>query len=128
MGSRLRYAQAKFPKAVPFLDEALGIGYLHQAEMENDIYHNPGDRCLFPDAAGHALCADGQFREGRPAFPEVPGGAPDDIEARWLLNVAEMTLGNYPDRVPRPISDRAVAISPPPKAWAALPTWRRKPA
>jgi hypothetical protein len=25
---------------------------------------------------------------------------PDSIEVKWLLNLAEMTLGNYPDRVP----------------------------
>ncbi len=28
--------------------------------------------------------------------------APDDLTARWLLNIASMTLGEYPDKVPAP--------------------------
>ena len=27
--------------------------------------------------------------------------APGDLRARWLLNIAYMTLGEYPERVPR---------------------------
>jgi hypothetical protein len=34
------------PKSVLDLEETLGIAYLHRAEMDNGIYHEPGDRCL----------------------------------------------------------------------------------
>jgi tetratricopeptide (TPR) repeat protein len=50
-------AEAGFPKAIPYLDEILGVAYLHKAEMENGVYRSPGKRCLFP--------------ESRPLFPQV---------------------------------------------------------
>ncbi len=95
-----RFAQAKFPKALPFLDDVLGIGYLHQAEMENDIYHNPGDRCLFPMRTDMKYQHPGSSEKAVQHLLKFLEQTPDDIEAKWMLNVAEMTLGNYPDRVP----------------------------
>src|SRR6185437_6937239 len=41
-------AQAELPAAMPDLEEALGIAYLHKSEMDNDVYLHPGDRCIFP--------------------------------------------------------------------------------
>src|SRR6185436_15523866 len=39
-------------------------------------------------------------------------GFPQDLSARWLLNLAHMTLGEYPDRVPK-------QFLIPPKAFAS---------
>ena len=33
---------------MPLMEEVLGVGYLHKSEMDNDIYRNPGERCIFP--------------------------------------------------------------------------------
>ena len=41
-------AQTDLPRALPYLEELLGIGYLHKSEIANDVYRNPGERCLFP--------------------------------------------------------------------------------
>ena len=41
-------ATTKSPASVPAIEQELGIAYLHKSEMENDLYHNPGDRCLLP--------------------------------------------------------------------------------
>jgi hypothetical protein len=30
------------------LEEVLGTAYLHKSEMENGVYRDPGDCCLFP--------------------------------------------------------------------------------
>ena len=48
------YAKAvtDLPRAVSYMDELLGIAYYRRSEMRNDIYHTPGDRCMFPDGAG----------------------------------------------------------------------------
>jgi hypothetical protein len=35
---------------------------------------------------------------------------PDSIEAKWLLNLAEMTLGNYPDRRSAAVSAGSVLV------------------
>jgi FG-GAP-like repeat/ASPIC and UnbV/PPIC-type PPIASE domain len=95
-----RYALAKFPEALPFLDEVLGIGYLHMSEMENDIYHNPGDQCIFPVRRGMKYAQTASSEKAAQHLLKFLEQSPNDLEARWLLNVVEMTLGNYPDAVP----------------------------
>jgi hypothetical protein len=40
-----------YPPAQVYMEETLGVGYLHLAEQENDVYRKPGERCLFPMAA-----------------------------------------------------------------------------
>ena len=43
-----RIALTSVPGSVPYVQEALGVTYLHLAEMENSIYRHPGDRGIFP--------------------------------------------------------------------------------
>ena len=91
-----RMASTDIPRAVPYLEELLGIGYLHQSEMANDVYRRPGERCLFPIRP--------EFKYGKGAGSEKAveflsrcfKRKPDDLEVRWLLNLAHMTLGTYP--------------------------------
>lgn len=94
------YARSNLPQMLPILEEALGIGYLHQAEMENDVYHNPGDRCLFPMRPGLRYTRTASSEAAVRHFEKYLEGVPSELEVRWLLNIAEMTLGNYPDGVP----------------------------
>jgi tetratricopeptide (TPR) repeat protein len=94
-----QYAQSKLPQLLPLLDNILGIAYLHQAEMENDLYHSPGDRCLFPMRPGMRYAHPASSEKAVQHFLKYLEQAQGDIEAKWLLNVAEMTLGNYPDGV-----------------------------
>jgi hypothetical protein len=95
-----QYAKSNFPPIVPILDEALGIAYLHQSEMENDIYRHPGDRCIFPMRPDLRYAHPDSSEKAIQHLLKFLEATPGDIEAGWLLNVAEMTLGNYPDRVP----------------------------
>jgi len=46
-----KMAATDLPRALPYLEELLGIGYLHQSQIDNEIYRKPGDRCLFPMSA-----------------------------------------------------------------------------
>jgi hypothetical protein len=94
------YAQSNLPQMLPIFEEALGIGYLHQSEMENDIYHHPGDRCLWPMRQGLRYEHPASSEKAVQHFLKFLEQNPDDIEVKWLLNVAEMTLGNYPDGLP----------------------------
>jgi hypothetical protein len=41
-----------------------------------------------------------QSRAAIAALTDILSRRPDDLSARWLLNVAYMTLGEYPDQVP----------------------------
>ncbi len=41
-------AQTSVPDAMPYLEEAIGVFYLHRAEMENGVYHDSGSLDIFP--------------------------------------------------------------------------------
>ena len=82
-------------------EEALGVVYLHKAEMENGIYSKPGDRCNFPPEPGAAAFQKTASSESAIAyFKKYLAKRPDDLEVKWLLNVAYATLGKYPQGVP----------------------------
>jgi hypothetical protein len=76
------------------------IAQLRRAEEENcNEMHNPRS-CLFPiEGAG----VHGRTRGSEAAMrllTDVLNASPDHLQARWLLNVAAMTLGVWPDSVP----------------------------
>jgi len=96
-----RVASADAPQMLPTLEECLGIVYLHASEMENGVYTNPGDRCLFPMSPALRYKQTANSEKAVQHFLRYLAIQPDSLEVQWLLNVAEMTLGNYPDRVPR---------------------------
>ncbi len=80
--------------------EALGIAYLHKSEMENDVYRTPGDRCLLPMRRGTGYEKPGDSEKAIEYFTKYLEEKPDEIEVRWLLNLAYMTIGAYPEKVP----------------------------
>ena len=97
-----RLAEESLPESKPLLERALGIGYLRLSEMENDIYTKPGDRCIFPIQPGMRYVHPASSENAVRYFLKFLARTPGDVEVQWLLNLAEMTLGNYPDRVPPP--------------------------
>jgi hypothetical protein len=76
------------------------ISYMRLAEEQNCHLGNTRESCLMPIRGGRP-----QQREARPARSRCCSrswGGARSLEARWLLNVAHMTLGSYPDGVPKP--------------------------
>jgi tetratricopeptide (TPR) repeat protein len=94
-------AQAKVPDLSLQLTEALGIAHLHKAEMENGIYDRPGDRCLLPGKPGQRLANTGDVATAIRYFSRYLNESPDELEVRWLLNIAHLFAGTYPSGVPR---------------------------
>ncbi|HEV2275754.1 MAG TPA: FG-GAP-like repeat-containing protein [Acidobacteriaceae bacterium] len=93
--------QAGLPPAVPVMEEVLGSAYLHRAEMKNGLYTDPGDRCIFPPKNPRERFADpADSRRAIEYFLKYLKQKPDDLEVKWQLNVAYLTLGEYPDGVP----------------------------
>ena len=88
------------PAAIPKFLEALGIAYLHKSEMENDAYRNPGDRCIFPPRATSKYQDAADSQKAIQYFEKYLEQKPDDLEVKWLLNMAYLTLGSYPAGVP----------------------------
>jgi len=95
-----RIASADVPNAMPLMEEVLGVGYLHKSEMDNDVYRNPGDRCIFPMRADLHYAQTGASAKAIEYFTKYLERKPDDLEVKWLLNLVYMTLGNYPSGVP----------------------------
>jgi tetratricopeptide (TPR) repeat protein len=93
-------ALAKVPAAVLQLEEALGIAYLHRSELENGVYHRPGDYCLLTPKGLPAFAKPADSERAVEHFLRYLAVKPDELEVRWLLNLAYMTLGAYPAKVP----------------------------
>lgn len=100
---KVAYGMAKTaePHFLPNLEESLGASYLHLAEMENDVYRGPGDLDIFPPLHPHAsYTRTDDSRRAIEYFTRYLEQVPDDLEVKWLLNLAYMTLGEYPSGVP----------------------------
>ena len=96
-----RIASSDVPRAMPLLEEVLGVGYLHKSEMDNDIYRNPGERCIFPMPPDLHYAQTASSTKAIQYFTKYLERKPGDIEVKWLLNLAYMTLGKYPSGVPQ---------------------------
>jgi hypothetical protein len=95
-----RMVAASAPQMNLLLEETLGIAYLHKSEMDNDVYRNPGDRCLFPMRDLHyAQPADSKIAIAH--FLKYLEQRPDEVDVKWLLNIAAMTVGDYPNGIPQ---------------------------
>lgn len=89
------------PRYLPNLQESLGAAYLHKSEMENGIYEGSKSLDIFPPLHPHDSYK--QKEDSRRAIEYLQKylqGHPTELEARWLLNLAYMTLGEYPSGVP----------------------------
>jgi hypothetical protein len=93
-------ATAQLPGAMPELEEVLGIAYLHKSEMDNDIYRHPGDQCIFPPPAKQSFARPASSQTAIDYLLKYLQRKPDALDVRWMLNLAFMTLGKYPDGVP----------------------------
>lgn len=76
------------------------VAFLRMGEQENCIARHGPESCLFPlpPAAVHILPRGS--RGALAVLEEQLKEFPDDLAARWLLNIAHMTVGQYPDKVP----------------------------
>ena len=98
--SAYQIATNQLPGAMAELEEVLGIAYLHKSEMENGVYQHPDDRCIFPPRPGVHVSKTSDSRKAVEYFSKYLERKPDALDVRWLLNLAYMTLGGYPDQVP----------------------------
>ncbi len=84
-----------------YLEEILGISHMRRGELENCVLNHNAEMCLFPltAAAQHKLPSGSTAAID--AFKKHLISKPDNLEVRWLLNLAYMTLGQYPRGVPK---------------------------
>src|SRR6266542_2569672 len=82
------------------MDEILGVAHMRRGELENCVHNHNAETCIFPlsRAAQHGR-AEGSTKAIE-YFKKHLAQRPDNLEVRWLLNLAYMTLGKYPQAVP----------------------------
>lgn len=76
-----------------------GIAFFRLGEQENCLATHNADSCVFPlkPKAYHLLPRGSQG--AITLFSAHLAEHPNDYSTRWLLNLAHMTLGEYPDKV-----------------------------
>ena len=89
----------------------LGVAYMRQGETQNccpnqnGIQSNP-DSCILPLRNGGIHTQQEGSLQTITYLTEVLRNTtvelPLHLEARWLLNIAYMTIGGYPEQVPKP--------------------------
>jgi len=78
----------------------LAIAYMRKAEQDNCLANHTAESCIIPitEKAQH------QLKEGATKTIELLNqilqANPNDKECQYLLNIAHMTLGQYPQKVP----------------------------
>lgn len=96
--------QSRFPEQInPILEEVaslIAICYLRQGEQENCLINHTSASCIIPiQPAGYHQYEEGSSKAIE-AYTHILEKNDSALDARWLLNVAYMTLGKYPDQVP----------------------------
>jgi len=95
-----RLASSDLTGAMPELEEVLGIAYLHKSEMDNDVYRQPGERCIFPPRLNKSYAKPAASEKAIEYLQKYLQRNPGALDIKWLLNLAYMTLGKYPAGVP----------------------------
>ena len=78
----------------------LGLAYLRLGEQDNCILNHTVESCLFPISGAGVHAVQRGARAAVAEFMGVLQRNPGDLSSRWLLNIAYMSLGEYPDSVP----------------------------
>jgi len=88
------------PNAAPQVELMLGVAYLHKAGMDSGNFRSPNDSCLLPSKPGRAYAKTTDVDKAIVQLTKYLERRPGDLEGRWLLNIAYMGLGTWPDAVP----------------------------
>ena len=78
----------------------LAIAYLRQGERSNCVSNHAAESCILP-IQGLGIHEDSEgSRKAIDVYQNIISQDLYDIESKWLLNIAYMTLGEYPEKVP----------------------------
>lgn len=85
---------------VYYIKKRLAIAYMRKAEQDNCIANHNEDSCIIPiSPKGQHILKEGA-QQSIKLLNELLALNPNDLECQYLLNVANMTLGQYPEKVP----------------------------
>jgi hypothetical protein len=79
----------------------LAICNLRQGEQQNCIANHTVESCIYPISGAGVYKIREATRMAVQLYTEILGADKDDLQSRWLLNIAYMALGMYPAGVPK---------------------------
>ena len=89
-----------WPQFAERLAFELGVAAMRKGESDNCVAHHTAESCLLPIEKGGVPADQAGSREAMRWFREARATTRDvevALSAKWLLNIAAMTLGEYPD-------------------------------
>jgi len=89
------------PADFKLLFDQLAIAYMRKGELENCAANHNAQSCIIPIQGGgiHQLTSGSD--SAIVIYKMILNKFPDDLQSRYLLNIAYMTLGRYPQEVPK---------------------------
>lgn len=96
----------------------IAIAYMRLGERANCMLNHNGASCIYPikDKGVHQIKTGS--KKAINIYETILKSDPDDLESKWLLNIAFMTLGGYPKDVPHEFlipgldAENAVKVKP----------------
>ena len=85
------------PRAITF---SLAVAYMRWGETQNCVAMHTSQSCIFPIEGSGVHKNQTGARKAIQYFTEILDHDPNDLTSRWLLNIAYMTVGGYPQDVP----------------------------
>lgn len=100
----MSYMQASLNNITPankIIFEQLAISYMRKGETENCAQNHSAQSCIIPiQGKGIHKLTSGSL-QAIEIYKAILKAFPDDLQSRYLLNIAYMTLGKYPQGVPQ---------------------------
>ncbi|HKQ76933.1 MAG TPA: FG-GAP-like repeat-containing protein [Blastocatellia bacterium] len=93
--------QPEFAGDKAIMEQILGVAHMRRGELENCVHNHNAETCIFPLSSAALHHHPEGSTKAIEYFKKHLASRPDNLEARWLLNIAYMTLGKYPQAVPR---------------------------
>ena len=78
----------------------LALAYLRLGERSNCISSHSSESCIFPVKGSGVYMDPTASYKSIELYQQILKQFPDNLDARWLLNIAYMTIGQYPSKVP----------------------------
>lgn len=82
------------------LKALLALAFLRDGERNNCVANHAAETCILPIRGAGIHRNDSGSRNAIQIYQELLRIYPDNLEFRWLMNIAHMTVGEYPDGVP----------------------------
>lgn len=96
-----KHPEAFNPKSIRAYMSLLAMAYMRLGEQENCVAGHDPQACIFPIAGGGLHQKKTGSQRAISYYEKLLEADPADLNARWLLNLAHMTLNQYPDQVPQ---------------------------